>query len=245
MHNGLLLSALWDAAFDGGLATFDDDGQPQFSEKLGEAARAGLSHRMPLDLTDKHRLRTLEHYVFPAIGDRRVSELRAADFAEMLRPIWLAKPETASRVRQRCDVVMKWSAAREYIVASPVAIVDQLLARQPSKGERVDHHPAVPWRAVPAFVQSVLRGGTASDGKEMLELLILTAARSGEIRGMTFGEIDWAQRVWTVPAARMKARMPHRVPLTPRAFALLESRLEHGMKTSSCSRRGGAHLTAT
>lgn len=170
-------------------------------------------------------LKTLEDYVFPSIGSRLVTDLRAADFAEALRPIWLAKPETASRVRQRCDSVMNWCAANDFVVASPMAVVVRLLPRQPGKRERVAHQPAVPWREVPDFAERVLRTGPATDGKQMLELLILTGARSGEVRGMRWGELDLDARLWTIPATRMKAKMPHRVPLTPRAIELLEERL--------------------
>lgn len=169
-------------------------------------------------------LTTLETYVFTGIGARLVSDLRAADFAEVLKPIWLSKPETASRVRQRCDSVMKWCAAHDHVLASPVGVVTKLLAKQPGKRERVAHHPAVPWRDVPAFVANVLGTGRQSDGKQMLELLILTAARSGEVRGMQWDEVDFARRIWTIPAHRMKARVAHRVPLTDRAVQLLESR---------------------
>lgn len=169
---------------------------------------------------------TLERYAFPIIGSREVAELRAADFADVLRPIWLDKPETASRVRQRCDTVMKWCAARDYIVASPVGVVSKLLARQPGKRERVEHHPALPWREIPNFVRTVLRDQSRiSVGKQALEFTLLTAARSGEVRGMIWDEVDLERLVWTVPAGRMKAKVSHRVPLTPRAVEVLHARL--------------------
>ena len=176
----------------------------------------------------KHKdqwISTLETYAFPVIGEKRVNDLRASDFADVLRPIWLAKPETASRVRQRCDTVMNWCAARDYIIASPVGVVSKLLARQPGKRERVTHHPAVPWRDLPDFVAEVLRTPQPSVGKQALELTLLTAARSGEVRGMVWGEVDLENRVWTVPAQRMKAKASHRVPLTDGAIAILKARL--------------------
>lgn len=164
---------------------------------------------------------TLERYVFPHIGDAIVTELRAADFAGALRDIWLSKPETASRVRQRCDKVMGWCAAKGFIVASPVPVVDMLLPRQPGKRERTNHHPAVPWRDAPALVSSVLRAGKPSQSKLMLEFLILTAVRSGELRGMRWEEVDWEGKIWTIPASRMKAKVSHRVPLGLRAIEIL------------------------
>lgn len=167
-------------------------------------------------------INTLEQYVFPRIGKTLVNDLGPADFAACLKPIWLEKPETASRVKQRCDAVMDWCAANGHILASPVQVVDKLLPKQPGKRERVEHQPALPWRQLPGFFQEVLHAGPASTTKVMLELLILTACRSGEIRQMRWDEIDFAGAVWTIPAARMKAKVIHRVPLGPRARALLE-----------------------
>ncbi len=167
---------------------------------------------------------TLENYAFPLIGNRDVDQLRPSDFADVLRPIWLDKPETASRVRQRCDAVMKWCAAQDYIVASPVAVVTKLLARQPVKRERVQHHPALPWRKIPNFVQETLHTAHQSVGKQALEFALLTAARSGEVRGLTWSEVDVETQIWTVPASRMKAKTIHRVPLTSRIMNILQRR---------------------
>lgn len=175
----------------------------------------------------KHRdqwLATLVQYVFPTIGRILVNELRAQDFATCLKPIWLAKPETASRVKQRCDAVMISCAALGFVVASPVGVVNALLPKQPGKRERVEHQPALPWRQLPEFVRDVLHTGPATDTKAMLELLILTGARSGEVRMMTCDEIDFAKAVWTIPASRMKTKVAHRVPLSARAITILEGR---------------------
>ncbi|WP_150526942.1 tyrosine-type recombinase/integrase, partial [Roseibium sediminis] len=165
-------------------------------------------------------INTLEQYVFPVLGRSLVSELTAADFARVLKPIWLEKAETASRVKQRCDAVMKWSAARGYVLASPVGVVDQLLPKQPGKRERVAHQPAVPWRDIPNFVQTVLRQGLRTKAKIMLEVLILTAARSAEVRLMEWSELDLQNGVWVLPAQRMKAKALHRVPLSPYLVSL-------------------------
>lgn len=172
----------------------------------------------------KHKeqwIHTLEDFVFPKIGSLPVDELRAAQFADVLKPIWLTKPETASRVRQRCDAVMKWCAAQGYIVASPVGVVTKLLAKQPGKRERVEHHPAIPWRDIPAFVATELHQKPATAGRQMLELLILTATRSGEVRGMRWEELDLDKGIWRIPASRMKAKVAHRVPLSTRCVELL------------------------
>jgi len=187
---------------------------------------------------------TLETYVFPKLGRRPVNELRASDFADALRPIWLIKPETASRVRQRCDTVMNWCAAQDYVIASPVQNVDRLLPKQKGKRERVQHHPAVPWRDIPAFAEQVLsvgKPGKPGMGKLALEFLVLTAARSGEVRHMEWAEIDWNAAIWTIPKKRMKAGVAHRVPLSPRAIEILVARQPEKQFSSFVfpSRNGG------
>ena len=119
---------------------------------------------------------SLEMYVFPRIGTRKIKDLKAQDFADTLRRMWMDKPETASRVKQRCDVVMDWCVAQDLIGANPVGVVAKLLPKQPSKRERVQHLPAMPWGNVPGFIDGVLRKGKGSLSKAMLEFLILTAA---------------------------------------------------------------------
>ncbi|RCI80047.1 integrase [Brucella anthropi] len=194
-----------------------------------QAARIVHSETSPGFRNKKHIdqwINTLIEYAFPKIGNKKVDEITVAHFAECLRSIWLEKPETASRVKQRCDKVMKWCAAHGYIMASPVGVVDQLLPQQPSKRHRVDHHPAVPWRLLPDIYASRIATGRVSDTKLMLELLILTASRSGEVRMMSWDEIDLEKSIWTIPASRMKAKVAHRVPLVPRAVKILEYKSE-------------------
>lgn len=189
-----------------------------------EAARAVHQTLGTAFRNAKHRdqwINTLTTYVFPALGGKRVEELRVQDFAEALRPIWLSKAETATRVKQRCASVMDWCVAQGIIQASPVSVVTKLLPRQPGKSERVRHQPAMAWRDVPVFMRDTVRS-KPSAARHMLEFLILTAARSGEVRGMTWDEVDWNKRLWVIPASRMKAKSAHRVPLSPVALGLLE-----------------------
>jgi integrase len=166
-------------------------------------------------------LTTLESYVFPHLGNRKVSTLRATDFAEALREIWLSKPETASRVKQRCAHIMDWCVARDMTAASPVSAVSKLLAKQPGKSERVAHQPAVPWQKVPGVLTSICRVERPSPARRVLEVLILTGCRSGEVRGMHWSEIDFDNKIWTIPGTRMKAKQPHRVPLCDRVMEIL------------------------
>ena len=191
---------------------------------FAQAATEVYSEQKEAWRNDKHRaqwINTLRTYVFPVFGSKLVADLAPRDFADALRPIWLAKPETASRVRQRCETVMKWCWAHGHVSGNPVDVVDHLLPQQPGKRTRVQHHPAMPWRDVPTFVSSALRGGRPISSRPLLEFLILTAARSGEVRLMTWDEVDLDGAVWTAPASRMKAKVMHRVPLSDRAVAIL------------------------
>jgi len=175
---------------------------------------------------EENWISSLEMYVFPSLGRRKVSDLKAKDFADALRPIWIKKADTASRIKQRCSVIMDWCVAEEVIEGNPVGVVDKLLSKQPGARERVQHQPSVPWRDVPTVVKEVLHRGKRNLSKSMLEFLILTAARSGEVRAMSWDEVDLEAATWTVPAARMKARLDHRVPLSGRAIEILKNQKE-------------------
>nr|WP_314710784.1 tyrosine-type recombinase/integrase [uncultured Comamonas sp.] len=168
-------------------------------------------------------INTLTEYVFPKLGAKLLAEIQPADVADALKPIWLEKAETASRVKQRIHTVMAWGWAHGHCQSNPVDVVTHLLPQQPGKAVRTQHHPAMPWGLIPAFVQKNLRTkGRVDVTRQLLEFVILTACRSGEARGMTWSEVDWKNAVWTVPAERMKAKLTHRVPLSPRAMEILQ-----------------------
>ena len=181
----------------------------------------------------RHRtewLNSLKRFVFPKLGRRAVKELKARDFADALCTIWIDKPDTASRVKQRCSVVMDWCVAQEMCDSNPVGVVGKLLPKQQSKRDRVVHQPSMSWTEVPSFIDEVLHNGKTNLSKLMLEFLILTASRSGELRGMIWDEIDFDKAVWTVPANRMKTKVQHRVPLSVRAVEILkvqQSKADH------------------
>jgi len=168
-------------------------------------------------------INTLTTYAFPTIGEKKLADLQPSDFAELLRPIWLTKAETASRVRQRCETVMKWAWAHGKVTSNPVSVVEHLLPQQPGKRERTAHHPSMPWREVPTFIENMLRNGSENVTRSLLEFVILTAARSGEARLMEWSEVDLEAKTWTVPAARMKAGVRHRVALSDRAVEILNA----------------------
>lgn len=173
-------------------------------------------------------INTLREYITPKLGKHKVCDLQPSDFADALRPIWLDKSETASRVKQRCRTVMKWCWAKGLVQANPLDVIDYLLPRQPGKRERVQHQPAMPWRSIPKFVSDVLQNGPSNVTRELLEFVILTAARSGEARAMRWNEVDFDANVWAVPALRMKAKVEHRVPLSKAAVGILKRRKDCG-----------------
>lgn len=190
----------------------------QAADELVENKRAGWRNA-------KHAAQwssTLATYVIPAIGSLDVKLIETHHVLEVLRPIWNAKPETASRVRQRVEAVLDYAAAKGHREGLNPARwrghLQNLLAK-PSSVRAVQHHPALDWRELPGFMAELAqRDGVSA---RALEFVILTAARSGEVRGMRWAEIDLAAQAWTVPAKRMKAGKEHRIPLTAEALARL------------------------
>ncbi|QXT35365.1 integrase arm-type DNA-binding domain-containing protein [Sphingomonas sanguinis] len=161
---------------------------------------------------------TLKSYAFPKMGDRLVSEIEGPLIRDVLAPIWLTKPETARRVRQRIGTVLDWSYARGFrATEAPMRSLSKGLPRQPKKE---NHFAALPYAGVPNFLEKL--GERGSVGRVALEALILTATRSGEIRGATWSELDLEAALWTIPAERMKMGRVHVVPLAPEAVAVFE-----------------------
>ena len=165
---------------------------------------------------------TLNTYAYPIVGSLLVRDVDLPHVMQILEPIWATKTETATRLRGRIEQVLDWAGARGYRDGLNPARwrghLDKLLAR-PSKITRVEHQAAIPVADVGNFMQRLRRAGGM--GARALEFAILTAARSGEVRGANWSEIDLTARVWTVPADRMKAGRAHRVPLSAPAIALL------------------------
>jgi len=171
-------------------------------------------------------INTLIQYVFPVIGAVPLNQIQPRHIADVLKPIWLDKPETASRVKQRIHAVMAWGWAHNHCQSNPVDVVNHLLPQQPSKSIRTQHQPAMPWKDIPEFFNSHLHSTNKYDvTRPLLEFLILTAARSGEVRGMQWSEVDIENATWTIPSARMKAKQIHNVPLAPRAIEILKQQL--------------------
>jgi len=161
---------------------------------------------------------TLKAYAFPKMGDLLVSDIEGPLIRDVLAPIWLAKPETARRVRQRIGTVLDWSYARGFrATEAPMRSLSKGLPRQPKKD---NHFAALPYAAVPGFLEKL--GERESVGRVALEALILTAARSGEIRSATWQELDLDAALWSIPASRMKMGRAHIVPLSAEAVAVFQ-----------------------
>lgn len=175
---------------------------------------------------DKHRQQwrnTLATYVYPVIGAMPVADVGTPQILEILEPIWNRKAETASRVRGRIETILDSAKARGYRDGeNPARWRGHLAHTLPARSRLTrGHHKAMAYAAVPAFV-TALRERNAMAALA-LEFVILTAARSGEVLGATWAEIDLEKAVWTIPASRMKAGREHRVPLSSRALEILET----------------------
>ena len=173
----------------------------------------------------KHRQQwrnTLETYAFPAIGDLPAEEIETGHITSILEPIWYEKPETASRLRGRLEAVLDYARVMAWRNGeNPARWRGHLAMAFPkrSKVQAVEHHAALHWREIGTFMK-VLRAQEGLSARA-LELAILTAARTGEILGARWEEIDLSDAIWTVPAERMKAKKEHRVPLSPASVAVL------------------------
>lgn len=167
---------------------------------------------------------TLATYASPVFGHLPVAEIDTGMVVNVLAPIWESKTETATRLRGRVECVLDWAAVNKYRQGENPARwrghLDHLLAN-PNKIAPVKNHPALPWQQAAEFFADLrIREGLAA---RAVEFTILTACRSGEVRGATWSEVDFATATWTIPAARMKANREHRVPLSPAAVSLLHS----------------------
>lgn len=163
-------------------------------------------------------IQSLEDYAFPVFGAWKVNLIESHHVLQVLSPIWLEKQETARRVRQRLRMVFDWARVSGYREAgNPVDGVELALPKQVKK---IKHHKALPWRDVPDFMAALdKREGVSALA---LKFLILTAARSGEVREATWAEIDFNEALWVVAPERMKMNREHRVPLSPQALAILK-----------------------
>jgi len=170
-------------------------------------------------------MNTLTNYAFPIFGKKDVSSVSKADVLLAIEPIWATKTETASRVRQRIRAVLEWATARDYRRGHDPNMWDQISRSLPKSKDikKTKHFAACPYSAVYDAIQSIKTSPAGDTVKLAFEFIILTAARSGEVRGAKWSEIDLENKRWTIPGERMKSAKEHRVPLSPRAMEILEA----------------------
>ena len=175
----------------------------------------------------KHKMQwvtTLKTYAKPVMGHKLVDEINTEDILRILQPIWSDKTETAKRVQGRIENILDFAAARKW--RDPVnparwrGHLDKLLPK-PARVKTIRHQPAMPYDELPAFMAS-LRDNKALSSKA-LQMLILTATRTGEVIGARWDEVDLEAAIWTIPANRMKAKREHRIPLAAPVIDILES----------------------
>jgi integrase len=166
---------------------------------------------------------SLRTHVYPVIGGTVVDQIDLNKVLAVLTPIWTAKPETASRIRSRIELVLDWAKVRGYRDGdNPARWRGHLKHLLPSttKVKAKEHYAAMPYEALPVFLSELRK--VESVAARALEFLILTAARTGEVRGARWDEIDLDGKVWSIPGPRMKGGQPHRVPLSQRALDIVD-----------------------
>lgn len=200
-----------------------ENGKAVLAPTFAEAAEAVIAMHTPTWRSPKSGLQwraSLETYAYPSIGELPMSEITPGHVMAVLLPIWNDKRETARRVKQRISAICRWSVAQGYRTDDPAGIVvDAALPRNATKRRPM---PALPYDEVADCLAKVKASHRASASSKLaLEFLVLTAARSAEVRKATWDEMDVASATWTVPAERMKANREHRVPLSRRAIEVL------------------------
>ena len=195
-----------------------DDGAPTFAE----AAEAVIALHEP-NWRDGARSASiwrssLERFAYPSLGTMSVAAITTADISAIIRPLWNTKRETAARLLGRIRAVMRWAVAEDHRTDDPSTAV---AAGLPRNGNHVKHQRALPHAEVAAALETVAASGARPAGKLAFRFLVLTATRSGEVRGATWAEVDTDAAVWTIPGDRTKSGKPHRVPLSAAALRLL------------------------
>ena len=189
---------------------------------LNEAIDKVIELNAPTWTNAKHAAQfksTLTNYVTPKLGRRPVNDIQAADILSVLQPIWVDKNETARRVKQRIGTVMKWAIAQGYRSDEPTLALNQVL---PKPNRKPKHRASLPYTDVAECLNNVSQSHAMMSTKLAIELLVLTATRSGEVRLSDWSEVDLDAKTWTIPAARMKMKEEHVIPLSDRATEVLQ-----------------------
>ena len=195
-----------------------EDAIPTFSA----LAATVVELRRPTWSSDRHATQwteSLRVHAFPVLGEKWIDSITTADVLKTLLPIWNTKAETATRVRQRMETIFDFAVVQGWRTDNPAN--GSLTKALPRRPRQKAHHPALPYAEVPGAIAKIRESTADAITRLAFEFLTLTAARAGEVRGAEWSEIDFGAATWTVPAARMKARREHRVPMSSRALAVL------------------------
>ena len=214
------------------------DGMPTFKEVTLRVSKE--SEPTWKNVKDGKRwLSSMERHVFPFIGNNPIDQITGPEIRDVLANIWLEIPHTAKKVKQRIQTVLDYAHIQEWRdQEAPMRSITKALPKQPKKE---NHFSAMPWRDVPDFIAHMdERLGASASVLRAIEFVILTAARSGEVRLATWAEFDLDKKVWNRPAAHMKAGIEHSIPLSSRAIALLG---EPGEGLIFPSRKSGSALS--
>ena len=193
---------------------------PTFREASEHALEANRPRWRNPKTTDNW-IATMDKYVYPVFGDRRVDQIGREDVLRVLTPIWTAKPEIGRKVRQRIRATLAWAQAHGHVEHNLAG--DAIDGALPSLPAVKAHFRALPYREVGAALETIEASRASVSAKACLRFVVLTACRSGEARLATWDEIDLEAREWRIPASRMKAAVEHRVPLADAALDVLES----------------------
>ncbi len=194
---------------------------PTFIEATDATLAIHAGSWKPGSKTEKQWRGMFEEYVSRQIGRRQIDEVTAADVLKILAPLQATKAETARKLKQRLGMVFKWAVTQGLRPDDPTATIAAALPR--SNGKTTAHHRALPHGEVAGAIARVLASEAGESTKAAFEFLVLTAARSGEVRGGKWEEVDIEAATWTVPPSRTKTGQPHAVPLSDRATAILEA----------------------
>ena len=192
---------------------------PTFRQAAEKAFEANQG-RWRSEKTARNWEQGMNKHILPVIGGLRVDQIGRAEVLRILTPIWTTKPEIARKQRNRIRAVLSWCQAHGYIENNVAGeMIDGALPPMPAVKE---HYRALPYQEVSVALETVDASNSSLAGKLCFRFLVLTAARSGEVRGATWSEIDFEKREWRIPASRMKTGVEHRVPLSDAALAVLE-----------------------
>ncbi len=199
---------------------------PTFRQAAAQVHKLNIA-RFKSEKHGKNWIQMIEKYAFPTLGDVPVNQIEKPDVLAILTPIWTEKPETARRVRQRMDSIFEWARDNGHRKDNQINPARDISKHTlPAMPKVRQHFRALPYSEIGAALGTIRASNASNAAKLALEFIALTAARSGEVRGMVWAEVDWDKRLWVVPAERMKGGAEHRVPLSDSALDVLRQALE-------------------